>query len=389
MEMTEEIAAPASQLQRPTFVRWYIGAAILLLNTILLLVVVNLICWAVISIHHLSARPSYLSYSDDWYRKVYPSMKDDQWKELVRETKQRPTQFQPYTMFTEAAYHGQYINISDQGFRIIANQGPWPMDPKNYNVLTFGGSTMFGWGVTDDQTIPAYLQTILQNNTTRRICVYNFGRPAYFSTQERILFEQLLRDGAKPNLVVFMDGLNDFLFAQEPTFLQQSQDELLAPAGMGSRLMEIWRSLPAGQMTDLLARKLHPPAKQAPADWSTVDPGAIDRYVWNIKAVQAICASQGIACVFIFQPMPMYDYGKTEADHDWNGPGDQWTIHGYPLMAKYVQDHDMGNNFLWLADMQKGLEQNIYVDKWHYTPGFSQQIAAEVYKFLQKRDEAP
>ena len=32
------------------------------------------------------ARPSYLKYPDDWYRKVYPGMADSEWKELVKET---------------------------------------------------------------------------------------------------------------------------------------------------------------------------------------------------------------------------------------------------------------------------------------------------------------
>jgi hypothetical protein len=384
--MALETAAPSTTTRPRRFVRWYIGAAILLLNTLVLFVLINLLCWGVLFIHGRRARPSYLTYSDNWYRNIYPSMPDAEWKEMLREVKDRPFGYQPYTMVTDLPYQGRYVNISTQGYRLIPNQGPWPMDPKNYNVLVFGGSSIFGYAVADDQTIPAYMQPILQKSEGRRVCVYNFGRRAYYSTVERILLEQLLRDGAKPNLVVFVDGVNDFLFAQEPTPLQQSQQELTAPPTNGHRLLEIWHALPAGQLAQLLGKKfLHPKAPPI-ADWSEVDPVTIDRYVWNKKAIESICASQGIAAAFIFQPSPTYHHGLPLKDSDWDTIGDQWTVHGYPLVAQYIKNHDMGSDFLWLADMQEGIQTRLYVDKWHYTPEFAKQIAGEICRFLLKRN---
>jgi hypothetical protein len=391
--MTVDTAEPPRIPRQKSFARWYVGAAIMIFNTLLLFALLNLALWPILSIHNAMARPSYLKYPDDWYRKVYPGMADADWKELVRETKDRPFGFGAYVMFTEPPYNGRFVHVSQQGFRLIPDQGPWPMDPKNYNVLTFGGSTMFGYAVTDEQTIPAYLQPILQAAGGRKICVYNFGRRAYFSTQERILFEQLLRDGARPNLVIFMDGLNDFLFAVEPTFMQESQDELLTPASGGSRVLELCRSLPATQAVKLLAQRWIPePKAPPPPDWTKVDPQAIDRYVWNKEAIESICQSMGISTVFIFQPVPTYKYVLT--DHilsltDFVDSGDECAIHGYPLMAQYVKDHDMGNDFLWLADIQDGVSKRLYVDKWHYSPEFSQEIAGDIRDFLKQKNFLP
>jgi hypothetical protein len=391
--MTVETAVSPPKPRQRRIARWYVGAAIMLFNTLLVFVLLNLALWPILSIHRSRARPSYLKYPDDWYRKVYPGLADSDWKEMVKESKDRPFEFGPYVMFTEPPYQGRYVNVSEQGYRLVPNQGPWPMDPKNYNVMTFGGSTMFGYAVSDEQTVPAYLQTILQNSGGRRVCVYNFGRRAYFSTQERILFEQLLRDGARPNLVVFMDGLNDFLFAEEPTFIQQSQDELLAPVGGGTRFLEIWQSLPAGQAAQILSQKLVPPPKSPPpADWSKVDPVAIDRYVWNKKAIESISASMGIETVFVFQPTPIYKYVLTDAilsESDFTDTGDECVIHGYPLMAQYVKDHSMGDDFLWLADIQQGASKRLYVDKWHYSPEFSKEIAGDIWGFLKQRKKMP
>ena len=101
--MTVEIEPSPSNTQieapkRPRIVRWYMGSAILLFNTLILFIVINLLCWAGLAIHAARARPAYLSYSDEWYRKTYAPMPDSEWKEMVRETKVRPFGFQPYTM---------------------------------------------------------------------------------------------------------------------------------------------------------------------------------------------------------------------------------------------------------------------------------------------------
>ena len=77
----------------------------------------------------------------------------------------------------------------------------------------FGGSTAFGIGVPDDQTVASHLQTQLGTaRDGREVRVYNFGRGAYYSSQERALFERLIVAGYVPNLAIFLDGLNDFFF---------------------------------------------------------------------------------------------------------------------------------------------------------------------------------
>jgi hypothetical protein len=54
--------------------------------------------------------------------------------------------------------------------------------------------------------------------------MYNFGRGSYSSSQERILFEQLLLRGFRPNVALFVDGLNDFFsHADEPYFNESFQ----------------------------------------------------------------------------------------------------------------------------------------------------------------------
>src|SRR6185369_12207002 len=103
------------------------------------------------------------------------------------------------------------VTVDPAGFRAGRDQRPWPPDPARFNVFVFGGSTTFGYGVADGDTIASQLQPLLARHG-RDVAVYNFGRGYYYSTQERILYEQLLAGGFVPALAVFIDGLNDFCY---------------------------------------------------------------------------------------------------------------------------------------------------------------------------------
>src|SRR5262249_15912744 len=108
------------------------------------------------------------------------------------------------------------LNNHEAGFRLIGHdQGPWPPDKNVYNVFVFGGSTTWGGGNMDGETLPAYLQALLRQRAgTDRINGYNFGAGAHFSTQEVTYLQNRLRDGFIPDMAVFIDGLNDFYFWQ-------------------------------------------------------------------------------------------------------------------------------------------------------------------------------
>ncbi len=80
-----------------------------------------------------------------------------------------------------------------------AKHQPWPPDPESFNVFVFGGSTTFGYGVRNEDALPAALQDELRRVFShRRIECYNFGCGFYFSAQERLRFELLLKAGCVP-----------------------------------------------------------------------------------------------------------------------------------------------------------------------------------------------
>ena len=87
--------------------------------------------------------------------------------------------FIPFLGHSETNRVGKFVNFSEENGRKINR----PDNCKNF-VYLYGGSTTFGYNVTDNQTIGYYLQNFFDNKT----CVYNHGRAYYYSKQENNLF---------------------------------------------------------------------------------------------------------------------------------------------------------------------------------------------------------
>jgi hypothetical protein len=369
--------------------RWYKGAALLLLNTVVLFVIVNLMLWAAMGVWHWRASRGfgYHGYSAASLRQVYPDLTDAQRTQLLGETWERPFVYQQFVELQERPIQGQYVTVNENGYRNNPPQGPWPIDSNNRNIFVFGGSTTFGYGVADDQTIPYYLQQLYgQHADGRKTCVYNFAQGFYYSTQERIQFEQMLQSGVKPDLAIFIDGLNDFFHATGVLpFTPQLRQAMNPDYELARTTGHILQLLPVGRALGHLHKDPAGPPEDVPAMVAAV----VQHYAWNKQAIEAIGKANGVPVAFVFQPVPQYHY-----DLQYHlFVGNDWTQHrfalaGYPVMANYVTEHPMGDDFLWLGDMQVGVTKPLYVDQVHYTPEFAHDIAVKIFDFLNHSQTA-
>ena len=73
----------------------------------------------------------------------------------------------------------------------------------NNSTWFFGGSTMWGTGVSDSETIPSIFSKVSGQK------VMNFGQLSWTSRQSLAQLITLLGDGLKPSKVIFYDGVND------------------------------------------------------------------------------------------------------------------------------------------------------------------------------------
>ena len=197
-----------------SFARVYRDAALIAVNTVLLLLAVELSAVVGLRAHDLFAAASV--DRNDWRTEAYPSVShqatyyDEQpwsaeyWRDYRRAW--MSLDYRPYVIWRKAPYTSETINVDEWGVRETpgAESGDDP-----YTVFTFGGSTMWGFGSPDDGTIPAHLLEALKPRIDRPVRVRNFGEGAWISTQEAIALLLELQRGNVPDLVIFYDGIND------------------------------------------------------------------------------------------------------------------------------------------------------------------------------------
>ena len=77
-------------------------------------------------------------------------------------------------------------------------------DHNLVRIAILGGSTVFGSGVTDEESWPALLQAMLG----KKYAVINYGVPGY-STAENIIQMALIVPEKRPDIVIYYEGWND------------------------------------------------------------------------------------------------------------------------------------------------------------------------------------
>jgi lysophospholipase L1-like esterase len=127
---------------------------------------------------------------------------------LARESDKphRDQHYHPYLTWISKPVQGRFVNIDADAGRRTWNPPDLPTDAAR--VYFFGGSACWGWGARDDYTIPSQLSRLL-NARAPRFRVHNYGEPAYTFTQGLLYLILKLREGARPDYVIFYDGFND------------------------------------------------------------------------------------------------------------------------------------------------------------------------------------
>jgi len=115
-----------------------------------------------------------------------------------------------YVYFRQKPFQGTTITIGTDGLRKTW-EPPSPLPPDQrprLKLAMLGGSSLWGFGARDDQTIPSQLARILDQRGYR-VEVKNLSEIGYVSTQELIALMRELQGGYRPDIVVFYDGVND------------------------------------------------------------------------------------------------------------------------------------------------------------------------------------
>lgn len=362
--------------------RLYTIIAILTFNTLVLFIVGLIALHIVLPQPQQTVGPSGISnvFSPYFKPESYQFSTDEQARIIGLEfdtwAQNGHWQVHPWTALTSRDFVGELFNIDGDGIRRTTPPDAQYDEKQPIRIWMFGGSTMFGWGLPDDWTIPSILQRELQSRLPDyQIQVTNFGVPIYGTSQELALFIANLRIRPQPHAVVFMDGLNDVWFAMN-TNSQTTLPETLSLA---------WEQEIRDLTTDNQAWVTFKPAfplNRLGIPFSQGSVGAryamqftFDRdpdkrlgqtiitYRFNRKTITDIANTNGILPLFLLQPWEDEEF--------------------YPTFLGGVGNHPHTVDITTILD---DVEYPIHVDDFHYSDYASQIIANVIADELIDRD---
>jgi hypothetical protein len=369
--------------------RGYRFAAIVLLDFLIFFVIANIACSFYMSYGHPHFGPLSV-YPLSLTMKAYPGWSEEDVKELLREAyyDARP-RYDVITQVRERATSGRFVNVDPGGFRKVRDQGQWPPDTSAENIFMFGGSTTFGYGVSDSQTIASHLQDST-DSTKRVVHIYNFGRAAYTSTQEMLLYLSLVRSGYVPNVAIFIDGLNECSTWHEDGWFYGELIAKWIDQSEWGKAISVVADLPLLRLVethaDLAFEK--PSAQTAPSDAASF---VIANYEKNQRIIRNLCGLYGTKPVFVWQPIAIYKYdlnhhfmaGDKKYGYFRNLPGSSRAVATYKQVESLAATHSFGDGFLFLGNIAEDQDRNRYVDVNHYNDEFSATIAMHILGFLK------
>lgn len=229
--------------------------------------------------------------------------------------------YEPYTIWDRRYHPGDLVNIDHEGIRRTTNNSD---AGDSLKIWVFGGSTVWGEGAPDDETIPSHLARLM-NDWGVDTTVRNLGERGYVSTQEVVFLYRELQAGKRPDVVVFYDGINDAAAASNwpevpgsHVSLHRIRDRFQFGEVPSERRREFARSLGIYKATRIVldrleARRVSARARQDDADvditprfldanFRFLGGQALDVWLANRELVTAYASEFGFTSLFVLQP---------------------------------------------------------------------------------------
>jgi hypothetical protein len=384
----------------------YSTAGIALLNTVLFVCLLNVGLSGVFYVRDRSAAPKHERPPDDgklfnsdgspadngkrsnyhftWFDKgAYEDISEEYASDVLDDfynLTRRGFIYQPWVEFAEPLFDGKrvHVDVDERGFPIRRtvnppNQGGLP----DVHVFAFGGSTTFGYNVSDEHTWPSYLSSILnQRAKSVHINVTNYGHAYFTPSQEAVLLADLLKSGHRPSIAVFMDGVNPPFPMDVPRFTKDLVGAFRR-AQFPTPWMEQFSWVPVVRLSNFMKRRL---AGEVSID-PPVDPEkrvqyAVNGFLQSREIARAIAEVYDIKTVFFLQPNSVYNYDRSLFRKK-NFP--QGFLNATQFSRRVYDQLKDDPGYLDLSGLFSDFgNRKAIVDDVHYSPAFNEFIARRV-----------
>ncbi len=298
-------------------------------------------------------------------------------------------EFRPHYLWRSLPVSGKFVNVDENGLRRTVKPIKSKSGQPPKKIYMLGGSTMWGEGSPDVDTIPSQLQAILGDEYD----VYNLGEIGYMSTQEYNYLLERLTLGERPDIVIFYDGANDGYTSVyspgEPRGIHHIEELLDIRVKSPSMTESLLDAFKKSNYQKVLKRFLNPPETKI---WDQkIEPKietnivlTLDYYDELIRQVHALEPVYGFDTYFFWQPILFS--GTRSID---NFPHEQAIINeASPVWIKSQKQlfHSAKQRFsgredehvYFLGHTLDNVNKPIYIDWCHVGPQGNQVIAEAI-----------
>lgn len=325
-------------------------------------------------------------------RPTLPYYQDQEWAEEFWAIPRPSERFHPYSLWRTEANDDGYRTFDEAGFRVTPNG---QCDDDTYHIFMFGGSTLWGQGSPDWGTIPAYLQNLF-NETDQVVCIHNMGQRAFHSTQEVVELTNQLQLGARPDMVVFYDGVNEIYNTIE------TGEPWLPNVSFTERLL--WEDVPplvklisATHTYSFLSKYFRSPNDSSPTIGYTdeqtdqIIQDTVNTYLNNYQIVDALSKHFDFEFYFFWQPTITLNKPLTEIEAETVeiyipriGPlyfEDNLEVINtvYQVVEARAVDFD---NLYYLGYVYEDYSELLFYDLLHVVPKGNEIVADEIFRIL-------
>ena len=213
------------------------------------------------------------------------------------------------------------------------------------------------------------------------------------SAEERILFEQILSDRYIPDAAIFIDGSNEFYF-DDPLFTsrlrQAMEDTYDFDADIAKLPVVRLAKKTGGHAFTSIKGMFGMNRRQETTGFDNTQRNSPEmiqyimaRYLANRKLITSAAHAFGVKCIFVWQPVPTFKYD--ERYHPFGDEGHIFSRHGYSAMEKDMRSSRQDKNFLWCADIQEHVKEQLYVDGVHYSAKLTALLSQCIARGIQER----
>ncbi len=323
--------------------------------------------------------------------------KETWFEQYVTEARQvfYSAEWTPYSYWQTKAFTGAHINISAHlGRKTWQSSFTSDSNTKPLKIYMFGGSTLWGWGARDDFTIPSYLAKMLSRQYDRPVQILNYGRLGYVSSQEILTLLNLLREGHRPDMVIFYDGLNDVFSAYQSGVAGLPQNEMNRKLAYENSPLKNFLSYLCKQ--SYLYQHLQTPKDEIralaqnyqkdAAAYQNLLEKTVHIYQENIKLIRAMAKEYGFSYHFFWQPVIFTKKQHSAFEQELLNTHQFWQTFCVDVYAHLHQtiSEQAHENFSNLSTVFDNHSETLYVDPLHICEAGNQMVADVITKKIIK-----